>query len=200
MDRDDDPRVHDRAREQADDLMEFELKRTSTAPIEAVFDALTDHRAIASYTWSVRRSTLDREGVPAPNGAGARRRLVSFGTTFVEEVVEYERPTHWAYSVRSGAPVRDHLGTIDLRAVDSGTEVTWHVRAQPMVPGSGPLITPPSKVLVDGLLKGALRLAERRVDRASPEVQPLLGDPTTMARPRLEPGTPLSSAEDPDRR
>ena len=93
------------------------------------------------------------------------------GTTFVEEVVEYDRPTRWAYSVRSGAPVRDHLGTIDLRTVGSGTEVTWHVRAQPTVPGSGPLIARPSKVLVDGLLKGALRLAERRSRRGPAVVQ-----------------------------
>ncbi|MDT5044592.1 MAG: hypothetical protein QOG75_445, partial [Mycobacterium sp.] len=52
-------------------MTEFTLTRTTTAPIETVFDALTDHRAIADYVWAVRRSTLDREGTPAPNGVGA---------------------------------------------------------------------------------------------------------------------------------
>jgi hypothetical protein len=59
------------------------------ASIEKVFDVMTDHRGLADYIWLFRRSTLDREGTPPPNGVGAVRRLASFGTTFVEEVVEY---------------------------------------------------------------------------------------------------------------
>jgi uncharacterized protein YndB with AHSA1/START domain len=40
-------------------MIEFTLIRTSTAPIETVFDAMTDHRGIADYLWACRRSTLD---------------------------------------------------------------------------------------------------------------------------------------------
>ena len=56
-------------------MIEFTLTRTTTAPIEKVFDALTNHRGIADYMPLLRRSTLDREGTPAPNGVGAVRRL-----------------------------------------------------------------------------------------------------------------------------
>jgi uncharacterized protein YndB with AHSA1/START domain len=36
-------------------MIEFTLTRTSTAPIETVFDGLTDHRGIADYVWACRR-------------------------------------------------------------------------------------------------------------------------------------------------
>ncbi len=85
-------------------MIEFTLTRTSTASIETVFDAMTDHRGIADQTWACRRSTLDREGTPAPNGVGAIRRLVAIGPPFVEEIIAYERPTRYAYKMLSGAP------------------------------------------------------------------------------------------------
>jgi uncharacterized protein YndB with AHSA1/START domain len=52
-------------------MIEFTLTRTSTASIETVFDAMTDHRGIADYMWACRRSTLDWEGTPgrAPRSA-----------------------------------------------------------------------------------------------------------------------------------
>lgn len=144
-------------------MIEFTLTRTSTASIEAVFDAMTDHRGIADYMWWCRRSTLDREGTPAPNGVGATRRLVAIGTTFVEEIVDYERPTRWAYTVLSGAPIRDHLSTIELREVGTGTKVSWHLRVTLKIPGIDRLMLPVLKKFIDGLLKGGITAAERRV-------------------------------------
>ena len=96
-------------------MIEFTLTRTTAAPIETVFDALTDHRAIADYVWAVRRSTLDREGIPAPNGVGAVRRIEAVGPAIVEEIIEYQRPTGYAYKMIAGAPVRDHVGTVELQ-------------------------------------------------------------------------------------
>jgi uncharacterized protein YndB with AHSA1/START domain len=149
-------------------MIECTVTRVSTAPIGAVFDAMTDHRAIAGYMWWCRRSTLDREGAPAPNGVGAIRRLASIGTTFVEEIVDYERPTRWAYTVLSGAPIRDHLGTIELRETGTGTEVSWHLRATLKIPGIDRLMLPVFKKFIDGLLKGAISAAERRAPAAGP--------------------------------
>lgn len=143
-------------------MIDFALTRTTTAPLEAVFDAASDHRSTATYTWAIRRSTLDREGTPAPNGVGALRRLASYGTTFVEEIVTYDRPARLAYSVRSGIPLQDHLGTIDVRRVGAATEVSWHVRATSKLPGIEWLLTPASKLLIGGWLDGILAAAERR--------------------------------------
>jgi uncharacterized protein YndB with AHSA1/START domain len=142
-------------------MIEFTLKQTSTAPIETVFDAITDHRGIANTVWTVRRSTLDREGTPAPNGVGAVRRLTAVGPPIVEEIIDYERPNRYAYKLLSGAPVRDHVGTVELREAGTGTEVTWHLRSTPKIPGLGLLLGPVLKKVIGDLLKGGIAAAER---------------------------------------
>ena len=141
-------------------MIEFTLTRTSSAPIEVVFDALTDHRRIADYMKAVRRSTLDREGVPAPNGVGAIRRLATPGPALLEEITEYQRPTRYAYTLIAGAPVRDHIGTVDLRDTGSGTEVRWHVQSTPKIPGLDWLIAPVLKKTIGDLLDGGISVAE----------------------------------------
>jgi uncharacterized protein YndB with AHSA1/START domain len=143
-------------------MIEFTLTRTSTAPIETVFDAMTDHRGIADYMWACRRSTLDREGTPAPNGVGAIRRLVVIGPPFVEEIIEYERPTRYAYKMLSGAPTRNHIGTIQLREAGTGTEVSWHLRSTLKIAGVDRLMLPVFNKVIDELLKGGITAAERR--------------------------------------
>ena len=143
-------------------MIEFTLSRTTTAPIETVFDALTDHRAIAGYTRAVRRSTLDREGVPAPNGVGAVRRLEAVGPALLEEIIAYQRPTGYTYKLVSGAPVRDHVGTVELREAGTGTEVSWHLRSTPTIPGSNWLLSAVLHRVIGELLKGAVNAAEGR--------------------------------------
>jgi uncharacterized protein YndB with AHSA1/START domain len=141
-------------------MIEFTLTRTSTASIEKVFDAMTDHRAIADYVWACRRSTLDREGIPAPNGVGAIRRLEVVGPPFVEEIIEYQRPTRYAYKLLSGAPTRDHVGTVELREAGTGTAVSWHLRSTLKIPGVDRLMLPVFKKVIDELLKGGVTAAE----------------------------------------
>jgi uncharacterized protein YndB with AHSA1/START domain len=140
--------------------VEFTLTRTTTAPIETVFDSLTNHRGIADYVWAVRRSTLDREGVPAPNGVGAIRRIEAVGPPIVEEIIDYRRPTRYAYKMLSGAPVRDHVGTVELREAGAGTEVSWHLRSTPKIAGLDWLLSPVLKRVIGELLKGAVNAAE----------------------------------------
>jgi uncharacterized protein YndB with AHSA1/START domain len=141
-------------------MIEFTLTQTTTAPIETVFEALTNHRAIADYVWAVRRSTLDREGDPAPNGVGAVRRIEAVGPAIVEEIIDYQRPTRYAYKMLSGAPVRDHVGTVELREAGTGTEVSWHLRSTPKIPGGDWLLSPVLKRVIGELLKGGIKAAE----------------------------------------
>ena len=142
-------------------MVEFTLTQTTTAPIEKVFDALTDHRGIADYVPLLRRSTLDREGTPAPNGVGAVRRLEAVGPAIVEEIIEYQRPTRYAYKLIAGAPVRDHVGTVSLRETGTGTEATWHLRSTPTIPGLGLVLAPVLKKVIGDLFKGGIAVAER---------------------------------------
>jgi uncharacterized protein YndB with AHSA1/START domain len=143
-------------------MIEFTLRQTTTAPIEKVFDALTNHRGIADYVSMARRSTLDREGVPAPNGVGAVRRIEALGPAIVEEIIDYQRPTGYTYKLVAGAPVRDHVGTVTLRPAGSGTEVSWHLQSTPKIPGLNWLLTPVLKRVIGELLNGAVDAAEVR--------------------------------------
>ncbi|TPG25586.1 SRPBCC family protein [Mycobacterium hodleri] len=143
-------------------MIDFTLTRTSTAPIDTVFDAMTDHRGIANSVWFCRRSALDREGTPAPNGVGAIRRLVAIGPAFVEEIIEYQRPIRYAYKMLSGAPTRDHIGTIELREAGTGTEVSWHLRSTLRIPGADRLMLPVFTKVIDELLSGGITAAEDR--------------------------------------
>jgi uncharacterized protein YndB with AHSA1/START domain len=143
----------------------FTLVRSTAAPPEAVFEAITDHRATPGYT-PLRRVELEREGEPAPNGVGAVRVLHAIGPAIREEVVEFEPPKRFAYTMLSGAPIRDYLGTVTLEPAEvegrQGTRVVWAIDATPTVPFGKGLVMAVTKAAVKGLLDGCVAEAERR--------------------------------------
>jgi uncharacterized protein YndB with AHSA1/START domain len=139
----------------------FTLVREVRAPPETVFDVLTDHRGYSELT-PLRRSALEREGEPAPNGVGAIRVLTAVGPPMREEVIVYERPGRFSYKVLSGLPVRDHVGTASLEANGDGTKVTYALRTTPTVPFAGGIVVLVIKRAITQLLNGVSAEAERR--------------------------------------
>jgi uncharacterized protein YndB with AHSA1/START domain len=139
----------------------FTLVREVDAPPEVVFDVLTDHRRYAEMS-RLRKSELEREGEPAPNGVGAVRVLSAVGPPIREEVVVYERPSRFSYKVLSGLPVRDHVGTVSLDPSEGGTHVTYALKAIPTVPFAGKVVMLALKRGVTELLNGVVSEAERR--------------------------------------
>jgi len=142
-------------------MASFTLEREVPAPPEVVFDVLTDHRAYADIT-PMRRSELEREGEPAPNGVGAIRVLRSVGPPLREEVIGFERPGRFSYRLLSGAPVRDHVGTVSLEPGGAGTKVTYAVRTTPTVPVAGGAVVAVVKLGIKQLLNGVAAESERR--------------------------------------
>jgi len=139
----------------------FTLVREIAAPPEVVFDVLTDHRRYAELT-ALRKAELEREGEPAPNGVGAIRVLTAVGPPMREEVLVYERPSRFSYTVLSGLPVRDHVGTAELTAHDGGTKIVYAVRTEPTVPLAGGLVVAAIKQGIGRLLDGVAAESERR--------------------------------------
>ena len=142
--------------------------RRVEAPPEVVFDVLTHHRRYADFT-PMRRSELEREGDPAPNGVGAIRALTSVGPPLREEVLTYEPPARFSYRVLSGVPVRNHVGTVELTPDGEGTLVTYAVRTLPTLPLVGGAVVGVTKQAIRQLLKGIVTESERRAatDRAA---------------------------------
>jgi uncharacterized protein YndB with AHSA1/START domain len=139
----------------------FTLVREVAAPPEVVFEVLTDHRRYAELT-PLRRSVLEREGEPDPNGVGAIRVLTAVGPPMREEVIAYDRPRRFSYTVLSGLPVRDHVGTASLEPGPVGTKITYALRTTPTIPYAGGVVMLVLKRAISQLLNGVSAEAERR--------------------------------------
>ncbi|HKF81510.1 MAG TPA: SRPBCC family protein [Solirubrobacterales bacterium] len=147
-------------------MASFTYVRQVAAPPETVFDVLTDHRRYTDIT-PLRRAELEREGEPAPNGLGAIRVLSALpGPPMREEVIGYDRPRRFSYKILSGLPVRDHVGTVELRPRDGGTEVTYAVKTTPTIPLAGPVFMAVLKKAIRDLIAGVAKESERRTANA----------------------------------
>ena len=147
-------------------MASFTLVREVAAPPETIFEILVDHRAYSSIT-PLRRSELEREGDPSPNGAGAIRVLSALGPPLREEVLTYEEPSRFSYTLLSGLPVRDHVGTVELTPSGAGTKMTYAVRTMPTVPLVGSLVVGVVRIGVRQLMDGISKEAERRAAAAN---------------------------------
>jgi len=139
----------------------FTLTREIAAPAEVVFDVLTDHTGYAKLT-PLRRAELEREGSPDPNGIGAIRKLTAVGPPMREEVIGFERPSRFSYTVLSGLPVRDHVGTVELSEQGGRTAMVYAVRTHPTIPLAGFAVVAVVKQAIKGLVDGVAKEAERR--------------------------------------
>ena len=113
------------------------------------------------------RSVLEQEGSPDPNGLGAIRVLrledaVGGLIEIKEEINHYWPPYLFGYRVVAGSPLKDHQGVATFVARDGGTEVAWHVTANPRHPETA---TQAQKLLIKELRRFLADLAaeaERR--------------------------------------
>ena len=142
-------------------MASFTYVRQVAAPPEIVFDVLTDHRRYTEIT-SLRKAELEREGEPEPNGVGAIRVLTVAGPPMREEIIAYERPFRFSYTILSGLPVRDHVGTVELEPKDGGTEITYAVKTTPTIPLAGPVFMAVLKKAIRDLIGGVSKESERR--------------------------------------
>lgn len=115
------------------------LERTIRAPLQMVFDRITDHEAMSDWP-GVSKCWLVAEGTPR-NGLGAVRAVKARGLTLHEKVVLFEPPNCFEYTIIKGLPV-DHLGSVSLAvdndgAGDGGSDVVrlrWHISISSRVP------------------------------------------------------------------
>jgi uncharacterized protein YndB with AHSA1/START domain len=142
-------------------MASFTFVREIAAPPQTVFDVFTDHRLYAKIT-PMRKVVLEREGEPAPNGVGAIRVLSAVGPPLREEVVAYLPPTRFSYTVLSGAPVRDHLGTVELSPEGGGTRMVYAVKMEVTLPLVGSLVIAAIKQGISVLIRGVAKESERR--------------------------------------
>jgi hypothetical protein len=139
---------------------EFEASARSSATAEAIWPLVGEASRWKEWTW-MTRSTLLREGDPAPDGVGALR---SFGVGpggSKEEVVSWEPPRHLGYVAVRGLPVRFYRADVHLDDDGTGTVVTWRCSVEALVPGTGALLAFGLTRMVRGFASRLCRYADR---------------------------------------
>ncbi len=168
-------------------MASFTFQRQVAASPETVFAVLTEHHLYAEIT-PMRRSMLEREGDPPPNGVGAIRVLTAVGPPLREEVIAYEPPRRFSYKLLSGAPLRDHVGTVELTPDGSGTKVVYAVRTMPTLPVVGAAVVAVVKPAVKRCSTAIAKESERRAARMRE------GGPQARRRDSARCATPNGSA------
>ncbi len=135
----------------------FSVTAESAAPPERVFQVLADTQQWARWA-PFDESGLERKGDPAPNGLGAVRRFRRGRIRTREEVVAYEPPRHFAYTLLSGLPIHGYRADVTLERRGCGTVITWASSFDPAVPGTGWLLR---RILRNFVAQVAVRLARR---------------------------------------
>jgi carbon monoxide dehydrogenase subunit G len=137
--------------------MHVTSQTTVAAPIETVWDKLSDH--VGMSEWGPVTVTMDKLGTADPNGVGAIRRIASAGPgpDIVEEVVTFEAPTLFGYKALSGTPFPGYAGEVRLTPAGTGTHINYTVSTT----ASFPLVKAPLAVICQVLLRLLARASKK---------------------------------------
>jgi hypothetical protein len=153
----------------------FTRTARSKASVEDVWPLIGE--AARWQEWSfLDRTVLHRAGAPDPDGVGALRHFTRFGIGSKEEVVEWDPPTHLAYAIVRGFPVKDYRADVVLMSADvvggggarggaghPGTTLTWSVTFDTKYPGTGALMRAVLGIIVGQFARQVCRYADRRL-------------------------------------
>lgn len=104
-------------------MVEIHLERTIGAPVEQVFDWLTDPVNLAAAPLALKAGYA--KDSPGP-GAGALREVTGVGTWFREEITAYDRPRSYSYLIlRAFPPINHQGGTLTFTPSGDSTHVDW---------------------------------------------------------------------------
>lgn len=118
-------------------MQSVEVTRTFSATPEEIWNVYTDHAGWKEWA-GISHSSLHVEGKPNANGAGAVRRLGTYGLYAHEEILEFDPPRRMTYRVvKGGLGIKNHLGEVLFAPNGNGTQITWRCRFDTKVPGFG---------------------------------------------------------------
>jgi uncharacterized protein YndB with AHSA1/START domain len=139
--------------------MHVTSQTTVAAPIETVWDTLSNHVGISKWGPGIT-VTMDRLGTADPNGVGAVRRIASPGPgpDIVEEVVTFQAPNLLGYKALSGTPFPGYTGEVRLTPAGSGTHINYTVSST----ASFPLVKAPLAVVCQVLLRLLARASTKK--------------------------------------
>jgi hypothetical protein len=133
----------------------------STAPPARVFALLADATTWPTWAgWMVGHGSWDREGDPPPGGVGAIRKVGSWPIFGHEQIVAVDAPTHHAYTMVGGSPVKNYRADVHLTDDDGATTITWNASFDPKIPGTGRMLAAFYKWFIGNLAERLAKYAE----------------------------------------
>ncbi len=142
-------------------MIAVEASHRTRASAQHLWNVLTTHEEMPAWFKPVRSVLLDPPGAEERNGLGAVRHIHALGQAVVEEVVQWDAPRRYAYTLLRGAPIRNHRGEVSVEALPDGCRATWRIRFEPVIPLSGIVLRPFMQRLARMLLENAAAHAER---------------------------------------
>ena len=144
------------------------LERSLAAPIDHVFELLSDHADYKSFD-RISASELVREGDTERNGLGALRRIAAGPIHFDEEITEFERPNRMGYLIKSvNLPLHHDGGLITMESTATGTDVLWVSTFDATVP----LVSRPLAAAMAAILKRSFSSMLSQIEERAPAPAP----------------------------
>jgi uncharacterized protein YndB with AHSA1/START domain len=147
-------------------MPEVHVRVQIDAPVERVFDAVSDHESFLHSEGGVSATVL-REGERERNGLGCLREVrVGRRIRYVEEITTWERPSSFEYIIReTSLPLRHAGSRLTFTSEGWGTEVEWTSRFEITVPIIGGLLGIRARRIYAASFRDLLLAAKARLQR-----------------------------------
>ncbi|MFH2067754.1 MAG: SRPBCC family protein [Pseudomonadota bacterium] len=112
----------------------IEIRQTFNAPVETIFNLLTDHESFGEVISTKIKRVVDSPG-ENKNGVGSVRRISSFPVpAFEETVVTFKTNRLMEYVVSKGSPIKNHKGRMEFSEVGGRTHLFYTIDYDPRLP------------------------------------------------------------------
>ena len=110
------------------------------APIDKVFEFMLDHENFGRIWPGEIRRIKDASQGENPNGLGSIRSIKTGPMTFEETICTCDTNQTIEYFVSRGGPIKNHLGRMEFRESNAGTDLHYVIRFDGRIPGTGRII------------------------------------------------------------
>ncbi|MCK5695607.1 MAG: SRPBCC family protein [Desulfobacula sp.] len=112
----------------------IEIIQLFNAPVDTIFNILTDHQAFGQLINAKIKRIVDSPG-DNKNGLGAVRRVKAFpAPAFEETVIAFKPNLLLEYEVSKGSPIKDHKGRMEFFDEQGKTRVHYTIDFKPKLP------------------------------------------------------------------
>jgi len=137
-------------------LKTIKIVQTFAAPVEQVFDALSDHESFGRICGIKAKRVKDGEGTE--NGLGSVRQLnIGPLPSFEETITDFVPNELIEYKITQGSPIKNHVGTMKFSSQGDQTVLHYTIKLESKIPFTTGLI---KSALENGISGGLKKYAQ----------------------------------------